>query len=315
MDIEKAAQELLVYLEGQGYSIHSLEWYRVSLRQFKKFLAGTGIRTVEEITQQILYDYLLYLRNRPKMDGKPGKLSISAINNGIKAIKGLFRYLCEVIETLPDNPTKKLKYLKSKHTVINSYTEAQVRAILSVISQKTFSGQRNSMLIQLLVDTGLRISEALSIRIKEIDFDKSLIKVVMGKGGKERMVPFGGNSKMLLERWIIAQSLIETNKIFFGKGTDKLSTASIRTSFRRYGKKAGLTISVRPHLFRHTFALMFLRNGGQIFALQKILGHSTLEMTRHYVNMLTEDLQREYERCGPGDKLFRNDKDDENNQE
>jgi len=310
MDIEKAMKDLMTYLGGQGYSVNSLEWYRVSLRQFKKFLTDAGILTIEEITQQIIYDYLLYLRNRPKMDGKPGKLSISAINNSIKSIRGLFRYLHEVVETIPDNPARKLKALKVRHAIINSYTGEQVQAILSVISQETFAGQRNSMLIQLLIDTGLRISESLSICIKDIDFNKSLIKVV-GKGNKERQVPFGKNTKKLFKQWIIAQTLTDTNKIFFAKGAESISTASIRTSFRKYGKLAGLQVSVRPHIFRHSFALMFLRNSGQVFALQKILGHSTLDMTRRYVNMLTEDIQEEHRRCGPGDKLFSN-KDDDN---
>jgi len=310
MDLEKSIQELFVYLESQGYSVHSLEWYGVALRQFKKFLNDAGIHTIEEITQQVIYDYLLYLRNRPKMDGKPGKLSISAINNAIKAIKGLFRYLCEVIETLPDNPTRKLKYLKARHAVINSYTEEQIRAILSYIPQKNFAGQRNSMLIQLLVDTGLRISEALSICVSNINFTKSLIRVV-GKGNKERLVPFGENSKKLLEQWIVIQSLSETSKIFFAKGSDSISTAAIRNAFRKYGVLAGLKVTFRPHICRHTFALMFLRNGGQVFVLQKIMGHSTLDMTRRYVNMLTEDIQEEHRRCGPGDKLFSN-KDDDN---
>lgn len=301
MLVDEAVNETLNYVRSRGFSRNTVEWYKMVLKQFKKYVLAEGVDYVEDIQFQTLNSYIEHTRSRPRLDGKPGKLSVSTLNTHIKSIRGMFNYL-SLAEKIKSNPAAKVKYFKKKQAVIIGFSDDQIKAMVSVIPD-TFTGRRNKLLIRILLDCGLRISEALGIRVRDIYFDQKLVKV-LGKGQKERLVPFGEMTKKELLDWISAHSLAEDDRIFFSICRKTLTTAAVRNFLRKYGQKAGIKgVRVSPHTFRHTFAIMFLRNGGNPFVLQRILGHSTLEMTQRYVNLLVEDLQREHAKFGPGDRF------------
>jgi integrase/recombinase XerD len=150
----------------------------------------------------------------------------------------------------------------------------------------------------LLLDTGVRINEALSIRIKDVDFDNLLI-TVKGKGNKSRVIPMSFELRKAI--WKFNHDTTNGETFLFQTRTGrKLSHRNTYRSIKVFLERIGVTPPVRMiHSFRHTFAITFLRNGGSVFHLQRILGHSTLEMTRRYVNLTTDDLQESHQRCSP----------------
>ena len=310
MDIEKACTQFLQYTQNKGAAPGTIEYYGMGLRLFRLFLQDRLISDVTAITFGVLQDYIEHTRTRPKMDRKPGSPATSTVNTHIKAIRGLFKYLL-VVGSIAENPAEKIAYLRNRYAIINSLTEEHIAKLLAVIQKDTFVGKRNRLLIHLLLDCGLRISEALGTTVSSFDMDKLLVKVT-GKGNKERVIPFGQSFKKKLLKWVAENSLLISDHIFFTGSGRMVTTSIVRNQFREYGKKAEITGAiVRPHVFRHTFALYFLRNGGNPLILQRLLGHTTLYMTMRYVNLQTEDLSREHQRCGPGDRLFQNDDDNQ----
>ncbi|KFD41982.1 hypothetical protein DK28_0202020 [Peptococcaceae bacterium SCADC1_2_3] len=302
MLISEATQETISYIKSRGFSPNTIEWYEMGLRLFSKYLAGQKINDIEDIIFSDLQEYLNYLQTRPRMDGKAGKLSTSTINSHIKVLRGCFKCL-QLNRKVTENPAKDIKYFKKEYRVINSFSPEQLKSLFSVISRDTFTGQRNRLLFLVLIDCGLRISETIGIQVDDIYFDQRLIKV-MGKGRKERFVPFGRYLEEELQLWIQTHKLANKDRIFFSQRRKSITSAAIRAHLKQYGKQADIKgVEVRPHVFRHTFAIMFLRNGGNPLILQRILGHATLDMTQRYCNLLVEDLQREHDKFGPGDKL------------
>lgn len=301
MQLQKATTTTIKYMKSRGLSPATLDGYGMGLRLFSRYLKERGIKAIDEVAYQDMIEYINYLQTRPRLDGKPGNLATETINSHIKALRGMFQYL-HAAGALAHNPAEKITYFRNKRRVIKSFSSDQLKALFSVIPT-TFSGRRDRLLFLLLLDCGLRISEALGLRAKDIFFGDKLMKV-LGKGSKERLVPFGLKLKSGLESWIEEHSLSEERYIFFCQGKKSVTSACIRNHLRRYGQQAGITgVRVRPHIFRHTFAVFFLRNGGNPFVLKRILGHTTLYMTERYVDLLVEDLQREHAQFGPGDRL------------
>jgi integrase/recombinase XerC/integrase/recombinase XerD len=177
--------------------------------------------------------------------------------------------------------------------------------MLLLYDENTFIGARNRAIILTLLDTGLRLSELANIQLNDIDFDREIIKV-MGKGAKERVVGLGVKTQKALLHYLLMRKdnypclwLTEERKPFRAEG--------IQIMIRRLGKRAGITsVRVSPHTFRHTFGTQLLQNGLGEFAVQSLLGHSTLTMTRRYVATLnSEQAVQGYRKFSPVDNLFK----------
>jgi site-specific recombinase XerD len=157
----------------------------------------------------------------------------------------------------------------------------------------------------LLLDTGLRIGELISLKMDDIHIDEGLMKV-MGKGKKERMVPIGNKAQKALQSYLFryrpkpAHSDLE-NAFLSVFGTP-ITENSVELMFTRLARRSGIK-RLHAHLCRHTFATMFLLNGGDVFTLQQILGHSTLEMVRNYVTLASNHIAMQHHKYSPLDRL------------
>jgi integrase/recombinase XerD len=158
---------------------------------------------------------------------------------------------------------------------------------------KSHCGQRVHAFTCLLLDTGIRADEALSLRRGDVDLDNLLIKV-KGKGRKDRVVPMSLELRRILFRWMTKQTF---DLVFPTRNGTKQTQRNALRDFKLMGKAVGITgVRFSFHTMRHTFAVNYIRNGGDVFRLQRILGHSSLEMTRRYVNLQTEDLSAVHEK-------------------
>jgi integrase/recombinase XerD len=151
--------------------------------------------------------------------------------------------------------------------------------------------RRLHLLVLILLDTGCRISEALTLRVCEIDMDNMLV-TLDGKGRKQRIVPFSFELRKALFRYITDFKRKPDSLLLASRNETQLGRRVMLRDVKLLCKRLGFTPPPRTlHAFRHSFAVNYLRRGSSVFHLQKILGHSSLEMTRRYANLLTEDLQ------------------------
>ena len=200
-----------------------------------------------------------------------------------------------------------MKIPKAPTKVVLTFTDEQLRRLFTVIDTTTLVGWRNYTIILILLDTGIRCSELTSLKLADVNIENRLLKV-RGKGGKERLVPIGAKVQKALWKYLVhynpEPATPRYNQVFLTRDGHPLTKDRLEAIVERYGKKAGITgVRVSPHTFRHTMAVTFLRNGGDIFSLQCILGHSQLEVLRGYVNLAQSDISRVHRRNSPADNL------------
>jgi integrase/recombinase XerD len=191
--------------------------------------------------------------------------------------------------------------------VIPAFSRRQIEQLLSVIDTKTPVGYRNFAMILILLDTGLRISELCALTMDKLFLEDGIAQVI-GKGNKERMIPIGKQVQRILWHYIECcrpnPANINYNFLFLSDDGRPLNRRRMESVMTHYGEKAKL-IGVRcsPHTLRHTAAISFLRNGGDLFSLQRLLGHNSLEMTRRYCEVADADVKRAHGLASPVDNL------------
>jgi integrase/recombinase XerD len=189
----------------------------------------------------------------------------------------------------------KIPKLKEPLLVLPVFTAQQITRLVGD-RPKSKPQKRLHLLTLFLLDTGCRISEALGLRVREIDFDNMLV-TLDGKGRKQRVVPFSFELRKAMFRYITDNKRTVDAPLFANRTGTKLEIRNVRRDVKLLCKRLGFDPPVRTlHAFRHTFAMNYIRKGGSVFHLQKVLGHSSLEMTRRYANLQTEDLQAMHER-------------------
>jgi len=167
------------------------------------------------------------------------------------------------------------------------------------------NAKRNKAMLMMLLDTGMRASELCDLTIGNVDFDLNRVYIASGKGDKARYVYMGRMCqnalwKYLLERFPNADPPPREPLFAARNGFHHLTRNGLRLMIEHLGKQIGVD-GIHPHRFRHTFAIQFLRNGGNIFELQQLLGHSSLDMVRNYVRVAQLDLEEAVKRASPAD--------------
>jgi site-specific recombinase XerD len=246
----------------------TLEWYGHSFKWL----------STDEPSQEDLKDAVLRMREKG--------LKATGCNSAIRAINAYLKWSGSVL---------KIHQLKEPLLVLPTFTEQQIRRLVAWKPKKKYE-RRLHMLILFLLDTGCRISEALTLRVRDLDMDNMLV-TLDGKGRKQRVVPFSFELRKALFRFLRDFGR-KVDALLFATRTETLiGRRNVLRAVKNLCKQLGFNPPSRTlHAFRHSFAVNYLRRGGSVFHLQKVLGHSTLEMTRRYANLMTEDLQAVHER-------------------
>jgi site-specific recombinase XerD len=218
-----------------------------------------------------------------------------------------FTNWCLAENLLPGDPFDGVKIPKPPKKVIPAFSEAQLAALLAATEPQTPRGFRDYTIILTLLDTGLRISELCTLKMGDVQIEDGILKV-LGKGNRERQVPFGREVQKLLWRYLSLSrpepAHPQTVNVFLTMDGKPLNKNSFGAIMHALGEKAGLAgIRCSPHSLRHTAAISFLRNGGDAFSLQRLLGHSSLEMTRAYCQIADVDLTKAHRQASPVDNL------------
>lgn len=307
--------ELIDYYEtcnrAEGKSPKTLSWYSANLRHFCIYLRSRHIPDeINNIDIKLLREYILYLFKRncyqdhPYTPVKLRPLSNTTIHGHVRTLRAFFNWLIKE-EFIRENPTTSLKPPKLGQKVITILSDEEIKTVINTFNPKQPSDARNQAIFMLLIDTGLRIGEAIRLKMHDLHLSEGILKV-MGKGKKERFVPIGNNSQKVIQRYLFRYRPKPINQdsgyLFLSSEGTPLTENGVKLMFARLAHRSGIQ-RIHAHLCRHTFATKFLINGGDVFTLQQILGHSTLDMVKHYVNLTSNHVALQHRRFSPLDRM------------
>jgi len=287
---------------SNGLSPRTIEWVASSARYLQEFL-GNGI-PIEQITTHDVRRWMLALRQRRRWQSCRNRkneslLSATSINNYVRGVKLLLSTLANE-ELIAPHPVADMSAPKPAKVVIRPFTEQELRRIFRALAG-TEHPHRNRAVVGLLFDPGLRLSEAVGLKMADVNLDERSI-TVLGKGAKQRLLPLGSWTAKLLLLYMTKERLDIGGQFLFIEADGRpLTSHCIQQVLRRLSQRLG--IHVHAHRFRHTGAIEYLRSGGDSLFLQQLLGHASLTMTRNYAQIAGVDLKAAHARHSPGDRL------------
>jgi site-specific recombinase XerD len=292
-------------------SPRTIVWYSENLRLFQNFLQNNGYTvSLNDIGLNEVRQFIIHLQSRGKCrpyrpaGQKAEKLSPNTIRGYVQSIKSLFSWL-EEEGYISDNPLRKLGSPALPKKYVKILTDEEIRRLFSYLDLNQPVSARNGAILIVLLDTGLRLAEIAGLRMEDTQIEQGYLKV-LGKGVRERMVPLGALAQRLLLRYLHRfrpeTALPEETNFFLAADGKPVTPNSIRLMLKRLGKMAGVP-RLHAHLCRHTFATNYLVNGGNLFTLQQILGHSSLEMVRRYVNLASAHVVVQHRQFSPIDHM------------
>lgn len=231
-------------------------------------------------------------------------LKAGGVHAHVRALKAFFGWAHRE-ELLPGNPAQRLERPSLPNHRLPTVTADQVGTLLKA-AKATDQPLRDVSLVLTLFDTGVRLAEVIGLRATDLLPERGVLRVI-GKGDKERSVPIGTRALGAVSAYRRREREPRhggVQHLFLSRSGQPMTRSCVSIRLALLSKTAGLSREqAAPHAFRRGFAVEFLRNGGDVFTLQQILGHSSLEMTRRYVNFLDEDLKAAHLRFSPGDRL------------
>ncbi|HLI47276.1 MAG TPA: tyrosine-type recombinase/integrase [Chthonomonas sp.] len=281
-------QSFLYTKQISGVSDNTLDCYK---RSFKTFLRFAKEHERDRLNTETLKAFFAYLQRKG--------LKPWTVNSRYTALRSFVSYLLEEgeldVDILEGVPRPIIR-----QDEIAPFTEDEVMRLLEAAKQ-TRHAERNYALLCLLLDTGMRISEALNLNVDDINIRTREVFIRHGKGNKGRVVPISPRCYKALVSYIkTREGIKDDDPLFVTERGTRFVRASADRLFEVLGKKAKITGKrCSPHTMRHTFAIMFLRNGGRQLPLMKILGHTSLAMTNRYVQLAGADMAREHEVASP----------------
>ena len=311
IELSALAKHFELYNRTEGKSPKTIDWHNLALRQFHRFLTESEKSTsLGELGEAEVREFILYLQGRDKLQVNPfvssprAGLAAISIQTYIRALRAFFNWLYKEGYT-SENRLAKLKPPKAPTKVVDILTPEEMAKVLSSIDSNTSAGCRNHTILITLLDTGLRCGELMSMKLEDTNIEGGYLKV-MGKGGKERVVPFGASVQKALLRYSLhfrpEPFHVTVNNFFLNLDGRPLTRDSVKMVFQRIAKKSKVR-RLHPHLCRHTFSTNYLINGGDVFSLQQILGHTTLEMVRRYVNLASVHVTAQHRKFSPMDRM------------
>lgn len=307
--LEKLVLQYEAFNRSEGKTAKTVAWYRTTLGQFLDYVQSQNIEPIlGSINVGVVREYILHLQGRTRYDDHPftpkqnNALSPVTIQNYVRAIQAFFNWLYNEGYT-EEYRLARLRQPKAPKKLKEPLTDAEIAALLSSIDTQVSWGSRNSTMVLLMLDTGLRLSELLTLEMGNLHLEEMYLKV-MGKGQKERIVPFGSSAQKALMKYIYYFRLepLRDDRVFLNLDGGPMTESGIKLLFQRLAVSSGVK-RFHAHLLRHTFAINFLINGGDVFSLQQILGHSTLEMVRNYVNLAQSHIMVQHKRFSPLDRM------------
>lgn len=281
-------------------SIHTQKNYLVDITQFFRFLedryqgiSSDGAEKIKKVDVRAVREFL------GQMFEKKAPASIA---RKVATLRTFFQY-CMKKGLVASNPAKEVATPKVPKKLPKFLTVDEVFTLIRATSGDGSAGARDKAIVELLYASGLRVSELVGLNVDNIDLKENLVRV-LGKGRKERIVPFGDKAKKALLRYLsLRQELAgegsQEKGFFLNCRGGRLTVRSVERLIRKYIAKSGLQKTVTPHVLRHTFATHLLGAGADMRGIQELLGHTSLSTTQKYTHVSLDNMIKVYDAAHP----------------
>lgn len=275
MTIRECIDDFLIEQQVRGNSPKTQKHYFRCLGLFERFQSPKN-PDISAVSVSDCKAYYIHLSNR--------NVSSVTVQTYIRALRAFLSW-CYLEGYISENIPKKFRLPKAQKKKIDILTDSEVEQLFRCLSGRDFISIRNYCIVALMIDSGLRLNEVVTIRRDKIHIAEGYA-IVNGKGNKERFVPLGLNSKRALLRYCAIVPNKEKETPLFVKDTlIPIKESTVKQLFRKLKSRSGIP-RLHPHLLRHTFATRYIERGGDIYSLQSILGHTSLEMVKKYVHLI-----------------------------
>jgi len=284
--------------EIQNQSAHTLRAYERDVTDFILFFGKRNL-PLSDLETSDLREYLAYKVERHQ-------LSSSSLQRMLSAIRQFMKW-AEHSEYMRFNPADNFQLKRQSRPLPGLVDIETVNQILDQPAPETEAQQqmwlRDKAILELLYSSGLRLAEVQSLRIKDVDFNRQLLRIT-GKGNKTRIVPFGAKAKEAVMNWLQVYPLwhgdfVPEANVFITQKGNPLGARQIENRVKFQAQRAGVNVDLHPHLLRHCFASHMLSNSGDLRAVQEMLGHSNLTTTQIYTHVDFDHLAKVYDQAHP----------------
>lgn len=293
--MERLLKEFIYFLSVEkGLSSNTLESYRRDLQKFFLFLQEKNINNIEHISRTDLTDFLL----KQKEKG----LAPTTLTRNLASIRSFYQFLLKE-QIITENPSTDLETPKTEKKLPRVLSFNEIELLLEQPETKNVIGLRDKAMLELLYATGIRVSELVSLNVKEVNFKMGFIKC-SGKGNKERMIPLGSVAIRSIQEYlknsrpkILKQK--EEKALFVNQQGSRLTRQGFWKILKKYALKAGIQTDITPHTLRHSFATHLLENGADLRSVQEMLGHADIATTQIYTHVARRKIKEIYDQTHP----------------
>ena len=274
-----------VLANEKKYSMNTIINYRDDLELFSDFLVIEKVQDIKKIDYQLIRKYLNYLYDK--------KYASKAIARHISSLRSFFKYL-KKYDLINNNPMLLISNPKQEKKLPKILYPKELETLMNIPNLNTPLGLRDSLILELLYSTGVRVSELVNIKIN-----------ILGKGSKERIVLFGKTCEYKLKEYLskgrdkLYNLKYSSDYLLLSKTGRKINPREVRNVLDDIVAASGLKIHISPHVLRHTFATDMLNNGADLRSVQELLGHESLSTTTIYTHLTNERLRGVYLNAHP----------------
>ena len=298
ISLKEILKDFLIYISRErNFSNHTISAYN---RDLKKF-----INYIKDFHHNSFIDFNLIDRSQIRQfmgsEFESG-LSSKTVARRLASVKSFFNYLIQ-IELITDSPANHVKSPKIEKNIPKFIHNNKINFLMQIPNKKTLIGKRDLAILELFYATGMRLSELVALNIGSVNHNDNFVKV-LGKGNKERIVPFGNNAMSTLEIYLKERGLNwlsnQNMPLFSARNNKRISARTVQTRMKKYlAQVLGTKNGASPHVLRHTFGTHLLDNDADIRSIQELLGHSSISSTQIYTKVNPKKIKQIYEKAHP----------------
>lgn len=292
-------EDFMLIKKGEGLAKRTISEHYTHFGYFKDYV-GKELSAIE-MTTEVFVGWITYMIE--EMSYAPGTVNIR-----VRTMRSFLRYAYEDKQWISEPIHKRFKPIKAPIDVVESLTVEEYRRLIAAIDDTTYTGFRTKVITFVLLDTLVRVCELVDIKRENVDLKTMAIRLEAAdtKTRVGRTVPISNRTAKLLSEYMQETEEFGSEYVFLTYEGESISEATVRDNLRVYGQVAKITNKrVSPHTIRHTGALFYIMNGGDPFSLQRILGHSHMNMVRRYVQMTNMDVQNQHSAHSPLNYVFK----------
>lgn len=302
MKMDNLLNGFIFELSSRNYSENTIKLYKYQLEFLCNHLNNPDVASID---RNDLIKFFYYLRTTYKVEATGKPISKRYLKSFWVTYSAFWKWLNKEFQI--ENIILTIEAPKVNQVTTEPFNQSEIKALLAAVKYSpalTPRQQQNALnrtaMILTLLDTGIRKSELMNLKIYHADLDKQTLRIEHGKGDKLRIVPFGAKTRAAIWKSLVNRSEDQNEPLFPNSHGGQWEHSTLRDFLKWLGKKAKIK-NVHPHRFRHTFAIQFIRNGGNAFTLSYIMGHESMETTKRYIKLAQLDIKEAHEIGSPVD--------------